>query len=201
MKKNKFILTSVFVVLISLSSFSQMGGVWNFDWNIAVPLGDTKDFISATSFRGFSIDGRGFVSDAITVGGIVGWNTFYESEGNVTKDVGDGTGVINGYQRRYINALPIMINAHYYFAQATVMPYAGIGLGTMYVEDRDFMGIYYVQNKDWHFAIAPEVGIVVPVGSSNTGINANVKYNMAAKTKDTPSYSFLSFNIGISYVF
>jgi len=200
MKKNKLILTSVFVVLFGLSSFSQGGGVWNFDWNIAVPLGETKDFISPTSVRGFSIDGRGFVTDAITIGGFVGWNTFYEGKGFETNDVGN-TGAVHGYKRRYINALPIMVNTHYYFAQSTVMPYAGIGLGTMYVEDRDFMGIYYVQNEAWHFALAPELGIVVPFGGGNTGINANVKYNWAAKTKDTPSYSFLTFNIGISYVF
>jgi hypothetical protein len=200
MKKNKLILSSVFVVLFSLSSFSQMGGVWNFDWNMGFALGETADFVSAPSFRGFSIDGRGFVSENVTVGGNVGWNTFYENKGYTTDAIGEN-GTVHGYKRRYINALPIMVNTHYYFAQSTVMPYAGIGVGTMYVESRDFMGIYYVKDDAWHFAIAPEVGIVLPFGNGNTGLNANVKYNMAAKTKDTPSYSFLSVNIGISYVF
>lgn len=200
MKKINIILSSVFVVLFSLSSFSQGGGVWNFDWNVGFSLGETADFISTPSGRGFSIDGRGFVTDNITVGGIVGWNTFYENDGFVTVDYGSGV-TLNGYKRKYINVLPIMINAHYYFAQTTVMPYAGVGVGTMYAERRDFMGIYYVQEKDWHFAVAPEVGIVFPFGGSNSGINANVKYNYAAKTKDTQAVSFLSVNIGISYVF
>jgi len=200
MKKKNILLTTVFAILFGMSSFAQGGGIWNFDWNMGFTMGETNDFISAPSFRGFSIDGRGFVTDNLTVGGIVGWNTFYESKGYVTSEVGN-SGAIHGYKRRYINALPIMINAHYYFAQSTVMPYAGFGLGTMYVEDRDFMGIYYVQNEAWHFAIAPELGVVVPFGNGNTGLNANVKYNWAAKTSDTPSYSFISFNIGISYVF
>jgi len=200
MKKNKFILTSVFVVLFGFSSFSQGGGIWNFDWNIGFAMGETADFVSEPSFRGFSIDGRGFVANNLTVGGIVGWNTFYESKGFVTENIGN-SGVVHGYKRAYVNAMPIMVNTHYYFSQTTVMPYAGLGLGTMYVEDRDFVGIYYVQNKAWHFALAPEVGIVVPFGNGNTGVNFNAKYNWAAKTKDTPSYSFLTLNIGISYVF
>lgn len=200
MKKNKIVLSSVFVILFSLSSFSQGGGVWNFDWNVGFTLGETNDFVSEPSFRGFSVDGRGFVSNNITVGGIVGWNTFYENFDFTTESVGENA-TIHGYKRRYINTMPIMVNAHYYFAQSTIMPYAGIGIGTMYVDARDFMGIYYVEDEAWHFAVAPEVGIVLPFGGGNTGLNANVKYNMAAKTKDTPSYSFLSINIGISYVF
>ncbi|NOY50691.1 MAG: hypothetical protein GXO88_09040 [Chlorobi bacterium] len=200
MKKNKFLLSAVLVVLFGFSSFSQGGGVWNFDWNIGFGTGETADFVSAPSFRGFSIDGRGFVTDNITVGGIAGWNTFYESDGVVTRKFGE-TGTVNGYNRKYVNTLPIMINSHYYFAQTTIMPYAGIGVGTMYVETRDFMGIYYIQDKAWHFALAPELGIVLPLGNSNTGINANVKYNWAAKTRDTPSASYVSLNIGISYVF
>ncbi len=200
MKKNNIILSSIFVVLFSLSSFSQGGGVWNFDWNIGFGMGETADFISAPSFRGFSVDGRGFVTDNLTVGGIVGWNTFYESDGFVTIDYGTHA-TVNGYNRKYVNALPIMINTHYYFAQTTIMPYAGVGVGTMYVEERNFMGIYYTEEKAWHFAVAPELGIVLPFGNSNSGINANLKYNYAAKTRDTKSTSFLSFNIGISYVF
>ena len=63
------------------------------------------------------------------------------------------------------------------------------------------MGIYYIQGKDWHFGVAPEIGIVMPFGSGNTGMNVNFKYNMAAKTKNEPSYSWLGINIGISYLF
>ena len=200
MKKNKFILTSVFVVLFGFSSFSQGGGVWNFDYSMGFTMGETKDFISAPSFRGLSIDGRGFVTNSLTVGSSISWNTFYESDGTVTNDIGN-TGVINGYNRKYINTMPLMVNSHYYFAQTTIMPYAGISVGTMYIDERNYMGIYYIQNNAWHFALAPELGIIYPFGNGNTGINANIKYNWAAQTKDTPTYSYLTFNIGLSYVF
>lgn len=199
MKKNKILLTSIFVILIGVSSFGQGGGVWNFDWNMGFPMGDTKDFISQPSFRGFSIEGRGFVTESIAIGGIGAWSVFYESNGWVTQESGETK--LYGYQRRYLNVMPLMATGHYYFSSGQVQPYIGFGLGTYYIESRDFLGIYYLQGKAWHFGIAPEVGVMMPFGSGNTGLNVNFKYNMAAKTKEEASYSWLGINVGISYLF
>ncbi|NQU32499.1 MAG: hypothetical protein HQ521_04630 [Bacteroidetes bacterium] len=199
MKRNKIFLTSIFVVLLGISSFGQGGGIWNFDWNMGFPMGDTKDFIGQPTFRGFSIEGRGFVTESIAIGGIGAWNVFYENFGWSTTV--EGTKKIYGYHRRYLNVMPLMVTAHYYFSQGTIQPYIGAGVGTYFIESRDYMGIYYYQGKDWHFGIAPEVGVVMPFGSGNTGMNINFKYNMAAKTKNQPSYSWLGINIGISYLF
>lgn len=199
MKKNKILLTGIFVILIGMSSFAQGGGIWNFNWNMGFPMGETADFIGQPSFRGFSIEGRGFVTNKITIGGIGAWNVFYENLGEVTNTA--GTKTINGYKRRYMNVMPLMVTGHYYFLQGSVQPYIGVGVGTYYIESRDFMGIYYVQGKDWHFGFAPEVGVVMPFANSNTGININFKYNMAAKTKEEASYTWLGVNVGISYLF
>jgi len=199
MKKNKILLTSIFVVLIGFSSFGQGGGIWNFDWNMGFPMGSTKDFIGQPTFRGFSIEGRSFVTENITVGGIGAWNVFYENLGWVTDKTGDYA--TYGYKRRYLNVMPLMVTAHYYFSQGSIQPYIGAGVGTYYIESRDFLGIYYIQGKDWHFGIAPEVGVVMPFANSNTGVNINFKYNMAAKTKSEQAYSWLGINVGISYLF
>ena len=201
MKKNKILLIGLFMMLFGVSSFGQGGGVWNFDWNMGFPMGDTKDFIGQPTFRGFSIEGRGYVTENITVGGIGGWSVFYENFGWVTEDRAVDNGQIYGYKRRYLNVMPLMVTGHYYFSQGQIQPYIGAGLGTYYIESRDFIGIYYVQGKDWHFGIAPEVGVVMPFGSGNTGMNINFKYNMALKTKNNPSYSWLGINVGISYLF
>lgn len=199
MKKNRILLTSLFAILFSISTFGQGGGVWNFDWNMGFPTGDLKDFIDQPSFRGFSIEGQGYVSNNVTVGGILGWNVFYENQGFVTETV--GTKKIYGYKRQYANAMPLMVTGHYYFTLSGIQPYIAAGIGTYYIESRDFMGLYYVQSKVWHFGIAPEVGLIMPFGSGDAGLNINFKYNMAAKTKDEASYSWFGVNVGISYLF
>ncbi len=200
MKKNRILLTGLFAILFSISTFGQGGGVWNFDWNMGFPMGELKDFTDQPSFRGFSIEGQGYVTDNVTIGGFLGWNVFYENLGYVTIDYGNTT-KIYGYERRYLNAMPLLATAHYYFTQSGIQPYIGVGVGTYYIESRDFMGVYYEQGKDWHFGFAPEAGLVLPFGSGNAGMHVGFKYNVAAKTKDEQAYSWLGVNIGISYLF
>ncbi len=199
MKKGKILLVGIFMMLFGATSFGQGGGVWNFDWNMSFPMGNMTDFTSQPSFRGFSIEGRSFVTDKITLGGIGAWNVFYQNFGWTTETENNKT--IYGYKRRYINVMPLMATAHYYFSSGNIQPYIGFGLGTYYIESRDFMGIYYIQEKAWHFGVAPEVGASMLFGSGNTGLNINFKYNMAAKTKDERAYSWLGVNVGISYLF
>ena len=199
MKKISILFIAIWLGLMSGTAFSQGGGIWNFNWNTGFPLGSTTDFVGQPTARGFSVEGRGFVTDQITLGGIAGWIVFYEEVGWVTEN--QGTTTINGFKRRYLNAMPIMMTGHYYFTTGQIQPYIGAGLGTYYIETRDFMGIYYVRGKDWHFGLAPEVGVVFPFGNSNTGVNINFKYNWAAKTKSNPSDSWLGINVGLSYLF
>ena len=199
MKLNKIFLTTILIVTMSLSSFSQGGGIWNFQWAIGFPVGETSDFLNQTSFRGFGIDGRGYVTDRLTVGGRAAWQTFYKDFGYVSESSDNVT--VSGFQRKYINAIPLTVNAHYYFGSGLVLPYVGVGVGPYYIESRNYMGIYYVQEKAWHFGVAPEIGVVVPFGNSNTGINVALKYQYAAKTKDTQAVSWVELDIGIAYVF
>jgi len=190
----------LFLLLIpGFSGYSQGGGIWNFQWVMGLPVGPTSDFVDQFSVRGLGIEGRGYVTDNLTIGGRAAWSTFYKDFGRVTESVGNYT--INGYKRRYINAIPLTINAHYYFVNGIVMPYVGVGVGAYYVETRDFMGIYYLREKAWHFGVAPELGIEIPFGSSNTGLNFAVKYNYAAKTKDTREVGWLEIDLGIAYIF
>ncbi len=200
MKNNKILFTIVFIIAFSFASFSQGGGAWNFTYNMGIPMGDTKDFVSKSSFRGMMIEGRGFVTNNLAVGGAVGWQVFYENNGWVTESISE-TAAIHGYQRKVINAVPLLVTADYYFFPGNLMPYIGLGLGTYYIESRSYLGIYYVQEKAWHFGLAPELGLSIPFGSSNAAFTANVKYNWAAKTKDTSGQSWIGVGVGFSYVF
>ena len=197
MKKRNIFLTAILVITISISSFAQGGGIWNFNWDIGFPIGSTSDFISKPSLRGFAIEGRGYVTDRLLVGGRGAWNTFYEDKGWVTEHYENAT--IHGYLKSYMNVVPLMITAHYELGYGSVLPYFGFGVGTYFIEARNSMSIYYVEDKAWHFGVYPEVGVVVPFGSGNTGLNINAKYKYAAKAKDTDAQCWLSVGVGVWY--
>ncbi len=201
MKAKKIFLAAIIIVTFSAPSFSQGGGIWNFTWDIGFPVGSTSDFISQPSLRGFAVEGRGYVTDRILIGGRGAWNTFYENKGWVTNSVDESNATIYGYKRNYMNVVPLMVTGHYEFGRGSVLPYIGFGLGTYYIEARDYLGMYYVLQKAWHFGVYPEVGVVIPFGSGGTGVNINAKYNYAAKTSDTDAQSWVSLGVGLSYIF
>lgn len=201
MKRIKIITVLTFLMLLGSSSFGQGGGVWNFTWDIGFPISSTSDFISQPSLRGFAVEGRGYVSNRILIGGRGAWNTFYEDFGWTTEDISGTSATLYGYKRRYMNVVPLMVTGHYEFGRGAVLPYVGIGIGTYYIETRDFLGLYYIQQKAWHFGVYPEVGVVIPFGGGGAGVNINAKYNYAAQTKDTDAQSWISLGVGLSYIF
>jgi len=198
MKKIKTIIISAIFLFTGMTASAQGGGIWNFQWDMGFGMGNTQDFINASSFRGASIEGRGFVTDNITVGGRFGWQTFYKDYGKVTRT--DGTATITGYNKKYINAMPLMATVHYYFSTENVYSYVGLGIGTYYIDIRDQMGIYYIPDRTWRFGLSPDIGVVIPFGS-NVGFTANIRYNYAAKTRDSDSQSWIGIGLGLSYTF
>jgi hypothetical protein len=198
MKKIKTIIISAVFLLSGMTLFAQGGGMMNFQYDMGFGLGNTKDFVDAPSFRGFSLEGRGFVSEHLTIGGRWGWQTFYKDMGKVTRT--NDTYTITGYNKRYINAMPLMATVHYYFTTSKVYSYIGLGIGTYYLNIRDQMGIYYVPNNTWRFGLSPDVGVVIPLGHS-IGATANFRYNYAAKTKDKPTESWIGIGVGLTYTF
>ncbi len=206
MKNLKHYIIALFVLFGATSAFAQHSGIWKFQYDMGVPLGNTKDYISSFSARGFSVEGEGYVSENISIGGRAAWNVFYKDLGwvheHITLNTDDNKSEadIYGYKKNYLNIVPLMVTSHYTFNSDRLIPYVGLGLGTYYIESRSQMGIYIFQTDAWHFGLAPEAGVVIPLGqTSNWGLNINVRYNWAAKTQDTDAQSWLNTSVGLSY--
>ncbi len=150
-------------------------------WQISIPTGDTKDFVDATSFRGFGLDFRKVVAPSTTAGFMAGWNVLYERRQG-TYTYGDAT--VTGTQDRTINSFPIMVNVHRYFGQKRgTRPYIGVNAGAMVVIQSFELGVYGVEEDNWDWGVAPEVGIVIPT-QSGAGIVINARYNWSFTFQD-----------------
>ncbi len=190
----------IFSVIFSLSvSVVSAQSLFSITYDMSLPLGESADYLSKFSARGFGIDGRKFITDNISAGGSFGWHIFYESTGNQTFE--DGNLAVNGTQYRYINSFPIMVTGHYYTGDdGGTRIFFGAGVGTSRLIQRTEMGLYTVENKAWTFGFAPEVGVLIPYNFNNA-INLSAKYHYAIKAGDLDlNVSYLTFKIGFVFM-
>jgi opacity protein-like surface antigen len=190
----------IFTIALSLGSISAFGQValWNLNYEVSFPTGETVDYIGSASFRGGAIEGRGLISENISIGGWVSWEVFFEKLDQSTYNRGglDVTGV----QVRYLNMVPVLVTSHYYFGDFSgATPYLGLGTGAYKIEQRTEMGLIAVVDKNWHFGFTPEFGAFIPV-NTDFGLNVSARYNYAIKSNDSINYSYLSLSIGFAFL-
>ncbi len=186
----------------SIGDFFLPDGYFNINYGMGLGLGSLKNFTSYPSYRGFSIDGRKFISPNFTVGGYLGWIGFYDKRARKTYAIENGT--ITGVAATTYYNFTFGVNAHYYpLPSAKIRPYVGLNVGPAYQSLQVQLGLYVLEDKNWQFMAAPELGVFIPFGSqSNVGLNTGVRYNwITYKNTDynfSNGVSYLQFFIGIS---
>lgn len=192
----KYIVTVIAVAFLTIATQSQ--GLYSLTYTMGFNAGESADYISNASFRGFSFDGRGFISDQVSIGGFFNWQTFYQELAGETYV--DGTSTVTATQYRYINAFPILLQAHYYLGTDEYEPraYFGAGLGTYKVEKRTDIGVWSVEDDHWHFGMSPEVGLLYPVGMGSY-FNINLKYHYVFGVDDSIDYSWFGLGVGFAW--
>lgn len=193
----KKILTLVFAVLISAAVYSQ-GSIYSMTYTMSMGVAETGKYVQNTSFRGFTFEGRSFVSDNVTIGGLWNWTTFYEKLGG--ESFTQGTSTLTGNQYRYMNAFPFLVQAHYYLAEDPYSPrvYLGGGLGAYKIMQRTEVGVWSVEENNWHFGVSPEVGILYPI-SMDTQFMISLRYHYAFKAKNTVDHSWFGLSVGFAW--
>ncbi len=180
-------------------SSNYPSSIWNFDYSIGFGIGEFRDFIDETSFRGFFMDGRGMINEKFSIGGGMGWNIYNQSYDRETYEF-DG-GAITGQKWNYFFQMPLFVNTHYYFThQGPIQPRIGLSTGGYYTEYEVQMGTFSLYDKEWRFALTPEAEIYVPFGTSDWGINLRAKYNYMFYN-DNNINGLQNFTIDIGFTF
>jgi len=202
--KIKFIIAAIAV--LSCTSFAQEL-LTNISWNMGLPVNKTEEYLNDVSYRGFSISGRRFIDKQNSIGFATGWNIFDEKINepiNIQRE--QGSGVISGTQIRTINSFPLLVGFHHHFGRSDDMRlFLGINAGTYYILQRLEMGVFIIDNDNWHFGLAPEAGLIIPVSDDGTGIQLNARFNYAYDSgtsfggDENNYYSFWDFGIGFSF--
>lgn len=191
------------ICLFCLSPFLK-AQILNLNYQISLPMSDIKKYTDKASFRGMDIEYHHFLGERFSIGAAIGWNVYYQDKkntsGNFRFSGNDAIYTMTGNQYRYINTVPMLAIGRYYFTDenTSVRPFAGIGIGTSWTERRLELGQYASTISRWQFALAPEVGMYIPV-NDQFAFNVGVRYDFATKAAHgrVPQVQAFSFNFGI----
>jgi len=177
--------------------FAQDGNVYQgLSYSMAVPTGGTNEYCNAGSWRGANVEGYYLVAPNYAIGWLFGWNVFYTKLNNETYIKDNFT--LTGDQYRYQNEFPMLVRGLYMFGeQDGIRPFAGLGTGVIYTIRRTDIGLYSVKTVAWHYALAPEIGVILPAG--DTQVSLGIRYNYGAKAGGLDQVSYFSINLGILF--
>lgn len=191
----------IIIALITAASFTLTAqtNVWKVNWDMNAPVGQSADFINKFSVRGISVDGSWFLNDNVALGGTAGWGLFYEKTDKITEVYGqNGNITVTGKQQKYLNYIPLLFNGEYYFGNAGhVRPYVGVGVGAAWAESVKNVGLYQLYDKNWMFALAPEVGVIIPV-ANNFNFHVKAKY-LQGLWSDGDNLQTFTISVGFAF--
>jgi hypothetical protein len=164
-------------------------------WSPAIPMGQMTDEVRTTSGRGVQFGISQNVNNRLSFGGNLVWQMFYEKSYEIYTDENS---VFSGWQRNYINAFSLMANTKYYFSNSVnnIKAYLSLEIGASIIENYQVIGLYEFKELEWHFAIAPVVGIDIPA-TKYLGFQVYIKYPNSFKSNSSFHYSWINTGIGI----
>jgi outer membrane protein len=191
------------VLFFSTPGYCQ-GALISLDYNISVPTGDMKNYISETGYQGISVESRAFIKHNFSVGFFFGWHIFGQQTDQplIFKDGSS----IAGNQDRKLRSYPFLLSVHYYLGKENnFRPYIGANGGAFFIQQKLEANNQIYEEGNWHLGLAPEAGFLLPV-SWYANIHFNVKYNYAFEagksvTGAKTTYSYWGINIGLAYFF
>lgn len=205
----KKLILSIAFMMATVVVVNAQSNYWKFAYGMSFAMGETAEFAGDASFRGFTIEGRGFISDNVSIGGMWSWEVFNEIKRDlppqpIYDDNGTYIGDETGTPYTYLNTMPLMVNGHYYLGDyGGVRTYFGLGLGIVYVEQRKDVGFFTEQTNSWRFGMQPEVGVFVPFGLSSAGIDVRLGYRWTSGAEsryETFPISMLNLTVGFGFM-
>jgi hypothetical protein len=170
------------------------------NYEIGLPIGDFRDFIDDTSWRGFSFEGRSMVRPKLSVGLGFNWNRYDQTFSLLSVSPSTGGGTLSGPVYRYADALAVKGLLHYYLREGPLRPYLGVGLGGVWTYAYAQTADLARSDNGFDFIASPELGLMWTAahGASSLGLNLAFRYNFT--TADFLSVSnaqTLNFVIGL----
>jgi len=170
------------------------------NWEIAFPT--NNDFLSETSFGNGRLEYRHMITNQFAYGISIGWNSFEENVDQQLFEEEDGSTAVYTDLIRQVYQVPFSANGYYYFGgNEEFRPYAGLGLGANYSEQKAYFNVFIVEDSNWGFYLRPEIGAQYMLGNG-FGFIGYVSYNYATNSSkyfDMDYLAHVGIGLGVSW--
>lgn len=195
----KKILYTVALFFVTFSA-AHSQNIWSINYDVGFPVGDLSDYVSKPSWRGFGVSGASYITDNINIGGTFVWSGYYDKNDRTTYSE-PGTDLTSAvWKYMYVTTLSFDVN-YSFMPGGAIQPYAGFGMGPYYVQQETQAGRYLIVDKNWKFALAPQIGVNMPFGASDWGLHVRARYNnVFYNVNDMKNLSNISVSVGFVYI-
>ena len=197
----KIIFTATLLTFITAIGYSQKNA-FAMSWEVNFP--NNGNYLTKTSWAGGKLEYRYFLKDELSVGIAMNWNSYSQYFARQTYTKADGNSAITSDFVAHVYNIPLTAITHYYFERkGKMLPYAGIGIGAQYMDQRLFYNVYETSEYNWGFVARPEVGVIIAPPGSDVGLLLGLSYSIATNENGiTKKNSFKNFgiNIGVSFM-
>lgn len=199
----KHLLSILFLTLVLVagnSSLAQYSNMTSLTYDVTLPVGNSADFIDGLQWRGVAFEARRFLDRQFSIGFEFGWHI---QSVKSTDLIELPNGAISGTQVRGTNALPLLVTAQYYLSKdrQEIRPYAGLGAGMTYIDQRWDLGLYSLTTYNWHFTLKPEVGVIIPLGDVDGMVAASYTHafdsGQTAYGNEDNTQQYFVFRVGL----
>ena len=188
--------------LSALAAQEQHRFLSAFEYSVALPIGDTRDFNSSGSLSGGAWEGRWMDRPHTSLGAFVGFNEFYK-RGTGTFAFPSGAGTGNWYH--HLLMVPLLATGAYYFTANRDDPrwYVGGGVGGVYMRQMFRLGLNDRSESDFGVLVVPEVGLAFAAWYGTGGILA-LRYHFPTNGNDFLGYpdrrfQYMSLSFGLGF--
>jgi len=176
----KYFFIGAIILTVSDTARAQHELQMNLDYNVNIPTGSFKGFVTHPAYKGFTAGLAYPLNDQLSVGLSFGYNDYYQKYPRQIYADGHGSD-ISAVVSNSIQQLPLLVTANYtLLKKGVIRPYVGAGVGLNFVDFDQYLGEFDDPHSKTKLALRGEAGILIPLSSySSTAIRIGGSYNYA----------------------
>lgn len=147
---------------MGLNIYGQENTILKINYSTSLPLSNT-DYMKDMSFRGAGFGAGKMIKEDLFFGFEMNWNHITQLDKRKTYYF-DG-GAITTSLFKYRHQVPLTLSLNYLFLkQYSLRPYAGLGLGVMWLSEKIMYSSYLKSDNSTGFLVQPKIGASLRIG-------------------------------------